>query len=572
MALTKFVDKLPIIPIHKPIGTYEGIPYYEVSMRQIQQKLHRDLPPTTVWGYNGIYPGPTFEAIRNQPIYVKWKNKLPFEHLLPVDRSIMGAGTDQPSVRTVVHLHGGRNRPGNDGSPDAWFTHDFGKKGPNFVKEIYYYPNCQRPATLWYHDHALGITRLNVYAGLSGFYVLRDQQEGALNLPSGEYEIPLLIQDKSFYPNGELYYPAKPDEPPTPAPNSPPMPNPSIVPEFFGDTILVNGKVWPYLEVEPRKYRFRILNGSNARFYNLGLSNGQKLIQIGTDGGLLESPIEVNTILLSPAERVDIIIDFSKNKGDHIILTNSANAPFPGGSGDAPIADTSQIIEFRVRENQKIDDSSIIPSKLSCMEILNPIESSYTRVNTLDEDTDEYGRPIQLLNKMMWGEQPITETPSNGKIEIWEFYNTTNDSHPIHLHLIHFQILDQATFSGNPLHPENPKEPLVIGKRIPPLPNERGWKDTVRVDPGMVTRIIARFGPYTGIYPWHCHMLEHEDHDMMRPYEVLKNPAFDPCVSIPSVCVDDSFAQCFHDGICRDYCKDSADIIVKIGERIIKKF
>ncbi len=570
MALTKFVDKLPIMPTLKPVGKYKDLPYYEVSMRQIKQKLHRDLPSTTVWGYNGIYPGPTFEAIRNQPIYVKWENKLPFEHFLPVDRSVMGAGIDQPSVRTVVHLHGGRNRPEDDGSPDAWFTHDFGKKGPNFVKEIYYYPNCQRPAPLWYHDHALGTTRLNIYAGLSGFYLLRDQQERKLALPSGDYEIPLLIQDKSFYPDGELYYPSKPDKPPASVPNSLPMPDPSIVAEFFGDTILVNGKIWPYLEVEPRKYRFRILNGSNARFYELGLSNEENFMQIGTDGGLLKSSVEVNKMLISPAERADVIIDFSKSCGEHVILTNRANAPYPGGSDDAPTADTSQIMEFRVRERQGATDNSTIPTTLSCMERLTPKQSSYTRVNTLDEDTDEYGRPLQLLNKMSWREQPITETPKNGEIEIWEFYNTTNDSHPMHLHLVHFQILDHAAFSGNPLHPDNPSQPLVIGDCIPPAPNERGWKDTVRVDPGMVTRIIARFGPYTGIYPWHCHMLEHEDYDMMRPYEVLKNPSFNPSASISSVCADDAFAQCFDDGMCNESARET-DIIVKVGNCIVKR-
>lgn len=570
MALTKFVDKLPIMPTLKPVGKYKDLPYYEVSMRQIKQKLHRDLPSTTVWGYNGIYPGPTFEAIRNQPIYVKWENKLPFEHFLPVDRSVMGAGIDQPSVRTVVHLHGGRNRPEDDGSPDAWFTHDFGKKGPNFVKEIYYYPNCQRPAPLWYHDHALGTTRLNIYAGLSGFYLLRDQQERKLALPSGDYEIPLLIQDKSFYPDGELYYPSKPDKPPASVPNSLPMPDPSIVAEFFGDTILVNGKIWPYLEVEPRKYRFRILNGSNARFYELGLSNGENFMQIGTDGGLLKSSVEVNKMLISPAERADVIIDFSKSGGEHVILTNRANAPYPGGSGDAPTADTSQIMEFQVKKGQGATDNSMVPPTLSCMERLTPKQSSYTRVNTLDEDTDEYGRPLQLLNKMSWMEQPITETPKNGEIEIWEFYNTTNDSHPMHLHLVHFQILDHASFSGNPLHPDNPSQPLVIGDRIPSAPNERGWKDTVRVDPGMVTRIIARFGPYTGIYPWHCHMLEHEDYDMMRPYEVLKNPSFNPSASISSVCADDTFAQCFADGMCNESAQET-DIIVKIGDCIVKR-
>lgn len=247
---------------------------------------------------------------------VKWINDLPFEHLLPVDRSIEGAEPKHPSVRTVVHLHGGRVLPENDGFPEAWFTKDCKKRGPKFLHEVYYYPNCQRPAPLWYHDHALGITRLNVYAGLAGLYFIRDKHEESLNFPSGKFEIPLLIQDRSFYPNGELFYPSQPD----PLPPVSPSPNPSIVPEFFGDTFFVNGKVWPYLEVEPRKYRFRIYNGSNARFFQLQLSSGQTFVQIGSDGGLFEEPVYVNEIILAPAERADVIVDFSLYKGQKLFL------------------------------------------------------------------------------------------------------------------------------------------------------------------------------------------------------------------------------------------------------------
>ena len=196
MPLKKFVDALPIPSVLKATEKIDGIPFYKVTMKQVQQKLHRDLPRTTVWGYNGLYPGPTFEARRNDPIFVKWENKLPFEHLLPVDRTIHGAEPDKPSVRTVVHLHEGRVRPESDGYPEAWFTRDFENVGPKFVNKVYFYPNCQRPATLWYHDHALGITRLNVYAGLAGFYILRDKEEEKLNLPSGKFEVPLVIQDR----------------------------------------------------------------------------------------------------------------------------------------------------------------------------------------------------------------------------------------------------------------------------------------------------------------------------------------------------------------------------------------
>lgn len=546
MSLKKFVDALPFPPVLKPKDSSGDIPLYEVTMKQVKQKLHRDLPPTTVWGYNGMYPGPTFEVRRSQPILVEWKNKLPFEHLLPVDRTLHGSEPDKPSVRTVVHLHEGRVRPENDGYPEAWFTRNFKNVGPKFAHQIYYYPNCQRPATLWYHDHALGITRLNVYAGLAGFYILRDKKEEELNLPSGKFEVPLVIQDRSFFPNGELFYPTQPGHEPPPAPQPPPpidptLPNPSVVPEFFGNTILVNGKVWPFLEVEPRKYRFRILNGSNARFYRIRLSSGQDFVQIGTEGGLLETPINVSQILLSPAERVDVIVDFSNHSGQNIILTNDAPAPFP--SGDPPSPDLTQIMEFRVKSKLSKPDKSKIPAKLSCLERLNPDDAVTIRKNVLVETTDEFGRLKLLLNNLNWDQLPLTETPYNGTIEIWELYNTTPDTHPIHLHLVTFQILNRAVFTGNPNGPD-----LVVGPPQPPDPNERGWKDTVRANPGEVTRIIARFGPFTGIYPWHCHILEHEDHDMMRPYEVLQNHQFDPCIPIPGVCPDDSFTQCCQEG------------------------
>ncbi|WP_066309050.1 multicopper oxidase family protein [Bacillus sp. FJAT-29814] len=539
MSLDKFVDALPIPSVIKAKGNQNGIPYYEVMMKQVQQKLHRDLPPTTVWGYNGLYPGPTFEARRNQPILVKWENHLPFEHLLPVDRTVHGAEPDQPSVRTVVHLHGGRVRPENDGYPEAWFTKNFKKKGPKFLHEVYYYPNCQRPTTLWYHDHAIGITRLNVYAGLAGFYLIRDEAEERLNFPKGKYEIPLVIQDRSFHLSGErrgeLFYPSLPDQPPPPPP-----PNPSVVPEFFGDTALVNGKVWPYLEVEPRKYRFRLLNGSNSRFYRLRLSSEQGFVQIGTDGGFLESPVVVlnrDGLLLAPGERADVIVDFSNHAGQQIILTNDAPAPFPTGSPDAPAL--PEIMQFRVREKVSRPDKSEIPTTLSCLERLDP-DNVPVRKNFLVERTDEFHRLKLLLNDMDWNELPITETPYNGTVEVWELYNLTADTHPIHLHLVQFQILNRA-----PITVDENGNVIDVGTPVDPDPNERGWKDTVRANPAEVTRIIARFGPFTGIYPWHCHILEHEDHEMMRPYEVLDNPNFDPTQVIPGQCPDDSFAQCF---------------------------
>lgn len=556
MFLKKFVDALPIPPIIKPTGKCDGIPFYEVKMKQIKQKLHRDLPPTTVWGYNSMYPGPTFDVRRNHPILVKWENKLPFKHLFPVDTTVGGAEFNQPEVRTVVHLHGGRVQPDSDGFPEAWFTKDFKNVGPTFLYETYYYPNCQRPTTLWYHDHALGITRLNVYAGLAGFYLIRDIEEKKLNLPSGKFEIPLVIQDRSFYPNGELFYPEQPGNLPPPAPQPPPpinpnLPDPSVIPSFTeGTTILVNGKVWPFLEVEPRKYRFRLLNGSNARFYRMKLSSGQKFIQIGTDGGLLEHPVIVEALTLAPAERADVIIDFSLHKGQNIILTNDAPIPFPDGV--APDENLSQIMQFRVKQYVTKPDDSTISQNLSCLERLSPDQAIKTRTNTLTEQTDEFGRPLFLINHKHWEDMPIENTPYNGTIEVWELVNFTTDTHPIHLHLVQFQIVNRIPITINP-----DGTYIISGDPIPPDPNERGWKDTVRANPSQITRIIARFGPFTGIYPFHCHIIEHEDHDMMRPYKVINNSKFNPCEPIPGVCRDDSFDQCCHKKDENCECKNS---------------
>lgn len=512
MALEKFVDSLPIPEVIEPVSQINGVDYYEVVMKQVEQKLHRDIPETTVWGYDGVYPGPTFEVRTNVPIKVKWINDLPVEkHLLPVDKTLHGAEPPNPEVRTVVHLHGANVPMDSDGFPEAWFTNNFEQVGPFFTHKIFNYPNIQPATTLWYHDHAIGITRLNVYAGLAGFYLLRDECEDQLNLPRGKYEIPLVIQDRSFNEeDGSLFYPSQPDEP---------VPVfPSIVPEFFGDKILVNGKVWPFLEVEPRKYRFRFLNGSNSRFYKMRLSSGQPFIQIGTDGGFLDSPVVINELTLAPAERADIIIDFAGFAGQHITLTNDASSPFPDGDPVDPDT-TGQIMQLRVVLPQSGDDTSSIPAVLCNSEKPTEQEAIRTRNQPLIEAQDQFGRLLLLLEGLMWFD-PITDRPELGDTEIWNLINPTPDTHPIHLHLVRFFILDRRPFNVEHFLATN--EVIYTAPAIPPDPNERGPKDTIRANPGEVTRIIARFGDFTGIYPWHCHILEHEDHDMMRPYEVVE--------------------------------------------------
>lgn len=510
MELTKFVDKLPLIPTLKPTGTLEGAVYYEIRMQQFRQKLHRDMPATTVWGFECNYPGPIIEAGIDQWIKIKWMNHLPRKHLLPIDTTVHGAGPNVPRVRTVIHLHGGVVHPDSDGYPEAWFTNGFKEVGPFFTRKIYDYPNRQRATTLWYHAHALGITRLNVMAGLAGLYILRNPSENCLNLPKGQYEIPLLIQDRSFCKDGSLYYPSQPD---------PPIPcvNPSIIPDFFGDTILVNGKVWPYLDVEPRKYRFRMVNGSNARFYRMRLSTGMPFYQIGTDGGLLERPVITQQIILAPAERADIILDFSRSMGQTIILTNDAPTSFPNGT---PIDDqpTGEIMQFRVSQPLSSFDTSIIPYHLSKISWLKPSQSVMNRNLTLTRRLDKYDRPELLLDGKIW-DDPISEKPRLGSVETWSLINLTNATHPIHLHLVQFQVLERQPF--DPEYYEKTGKIRKTGPATLPDLNERGWKDTVRASFGNITRIIARFGPYTGLYVWHCHLLEHEDYEMMRPYEVI---------------------------------------------------
>lgn len=503
--LEKFVDQLPIINKLKPKEHYPKGAYYEVTMKEFKQKLHRDLPPTRLWGYNGQFPGPTIEVDSGEFAKILWDNKLPSNHFLPVDKSIHHL-EHLPEARTVTHLHGGETPPGSDGFPDAWFTRDFSEVGDSFERKVYDYPNNQRGATLWYHDHAMGITRLNVYAGLAGIYIIRDSEEKRLKLPSEAYEIPLMIQDRTFNEDGSLFYPSQPDNP---AEN---LPNPSVSPFFLGDTILVNGKVWPFLEVEPRKYRFRIVNGSNTRSYQLKLDSGQEFYQIGSDGGLLSRTVTNNQLSIEPAERMDVIIDFSGLAGQTIHLKNDL------GPNPDPEDQTGDIMQFRVNQPLIGKDTSRIPRRLSTISSLKNEKISGLRNLKLNGTTDSYGRTLLLLDNKKWMD-PITEKPLLNSTEIWSLLNVTNFTHPIHIHLVQFQILDRRPFDLEQYNQDG--QIIFTGPARPPLPNETGWKDTVGATPGEITRLIIRFAPFTGQYVWHCHVLEHEDYDMMRPFIVV---------------------------------------------------
>jgi spore coat protein A len=392
----------------------------------------------------------------------------------------------------------------------------------------YSYPNDQQATTLWYHDHALGSTRQNVFAGLAGFYLIRDEIEDSLNLPKGQYEIPLMIQDRLFNADGSLLYPVQ--TPGDPDPRVPPI----WIPEFFGDTVLVNGKVWPFLEVEPRKHRFRLVNGSNARFYNLVLEEsteagvslerpGPAFYQIGTDGGFLPAPVQLTELLLAPAERFDVIIDFAGLAGKFFLLTNDAHAPYPDGDDLIP----ADVMLFKVTKPLLRPDTSSLPASLSVVPLLDPAVAVRQRNLTLSELDSAMGSPIiALLGDRHWDE-PATENPIAGTTEIWNIINTTEDAHPIHIHLVQFQILNRQPFDVD----QYPANLVFTELPITPDLNERpAWKDTVKTFPGEVTRIIAKFDLPTGTkvtpgakfrYVWHCHILEHEDNDMMRPYDVV---------------------------------------------------
>jgi spore coat protein A, manganese oxidase len=491
--LKPFVDPLPIPELARPIGrravaTQPGltVPLYRIEMREFAARLHRDLKPTRQWGYNGATPGPTFEIKRGQGIVVEWANRLPSKHFLPIDHHIHGAEAGKPEVRAVTHLHGGKTPPDSDGYPENWYVP--GKSA------FYYYPGRQDAATLWYHDHAMGISRLNILAGLFGLYLIRDDLEAGLHLPHGKYEIPLALYDRTLDQDGQLYYPVsiKPGAP--------------WVPEFRGNMIVANGKIAPFAEVEPCKYRLRILNCSNGRTLILSMSDGQPFYQIGSDQGLMAAPVELRTLHLQPAERADVVVDFAGRAGQPVVMRNQALS----------------VIQFRVG-HETSGLTGALPATLRPIARIPEAAATKTRVLTLEETVDYAGASmIMLLNATRW-HMPVTEDPVIDSVEIWSLVNLTQDAHPVHLHLVRFQVLDRRPFDEFTYNANRTIK--YTGPAMPPDPNEIGWKDTVRAEPGMVTRIIVRFEGYPGRYVWHCHNLEHEDNEMMRPYEVVTSAA-----------------------------------------------
>ena len=494
-ALARYVDKLPIPAVVPRSGlrlspAHPGlhVPYYRVPMRQFAAKVHRDIPPTTLWGYAGACPGPTFEARREQPILVEWVNELPQQHFLPIDHTLHGAETDKPEVRTVVHLHGGKTPPDSDGYPEDWFVP--GKSA------LCYYPNQQEATALFYHDHAMGITRLNAVAGLTGLYLIRDELEDSLHLPQGACEIPLVLFDRSFRPDGQIHYPVS-GTPETP-----------WVSEYYGSAILVNGTIFPYLDVEPRKYRFRLLNASNGSYYRLSFSaadsvtsDSLEFLLIGGEQGFLEAPVPMSALILGPGERADVVVDFTGYRDLKLFMRT----------------DAAVFMQLRVSAQKSVDNSRV-PAKFRPITRIPETQAVKTRELTIADYQNRLGRSsIMLLNGAHW-DMPVTEDPRLDSTEIWSFINLTDDSHPIHLHLVRFQVLDRRPFDLSVY--QLTRKIVFTGAPTELTAGELGWKDTVRVDPQTVTRIIVKFEGFSGRYVWHCHMLEHEDNEMMRPYLV----------------------------------------------------
>jgi spore coat protein A len=488
--LAQFVDPLPVPAVLRaeelrtsPMDSKIKVPYYRVHMRESAVQLHRDLKPTRFWGFNSSFPGPTIEAHTGQPVYVEWFNELPASHFLPIDHNLEGAESDKPQVRTVVHLHGGRVPPESDGFPEAWFVP--GKSSACL------YPNDQEAATLWYHDHAMGINRLNIYAGLFGLYLVRDSFEIGLGLPADEYEVPLVLCDRQLDEDDQLLYPVSPKK------------GAPWLPEVFGEAMLVNGKISPYLDVEPRPYRLRLLNAANGRFFHLAFANQMEFQQIGSDQGLLGAPVSMKRLTLAPGERADLIVDFSRDRGENIVLKS----------------ETFSALQFRVSGSTTV---AVAPLSVALRPVARTpeTEAGKTRELLLEETDDGADNPLyMLLDRRRW-KDPVTENPALDTTEIWSLVNGTDDSHPIHLHLVRFQVLDRRPFYvGEYLRK---RQLRFTGEAVKPDPNEMGWKDTVRAEPGMVTRIIVRFEGYAGRYVWHCHILEHGDNEMMRPFEVVR--------------------------------------------------
>jgi FtsP/CotA-like multicopper oxidase with cupredoxin domain len=589
--------------------------------------------PTTVWGYGDkqfyTWPGRTFQVQSGEPLEVKWENRLvdalgnPLPYLITgKDNTLAGFGdyTGRSVVDTslhwayalhgyeafdiatngvpiVAHVHGGHTDFQFDGNPEFFFSPGWGVRGPQWVEKKYLYDNSQGAGTLWYHDHALGITRLNVYTGMAGFYIVRDNDDtglfgNSLGLPAFPYEAAFAIQDRMFKDNGELFYPAFPGDPfyadfitgegAVLPPGIFPGGGPTGLAEFFGDHMVVNGMIWPKMDVEPRNYRLRFLNGCDSRFLAAqffevpagttdftGAVGPLPFSVIGGDQGLASAPTTVTTLLMETGSRYDVVFDFKTvTPGNRVIMKNvGGDEPFGGDlvTDDSALqvfGETDRIMAFDVVLPLDTAVTDVSPS--FSYEPSVPATPTRTRKVALFEGMDEYGRLQPLLgtaepatdfagNPINWPNtpeyvnaglvgqmegsiawhSPTTENPALGSTEIWEIYNATGDAHPVHLHLVHFEVLDRQAFTADvadqPVVQHNGlvgqgfrlENIVKSGPLLDPGPEyvENAPKDMVTALPGQVTRIKATFDK-PGRYVWHCHILSHEDHEMMRVMHV----------------------------------------------------
>jgi spore coat protein A len=566
--------KYPLVNNHVEVGAYPIT--QDFGLRGLTPG-----PTTPLFGYGtsaatASYPGASFEVQQGSPISVTWVNGLPNKHVVEVDPTLLDPNTSynpatgefNPTVPIVTHLHGGHSDAIYDGTPLQWFTggavpatgSDYTNTqvyNPSQPANTFTYRNDQQAATLWYHDHAMGVTRLNAYAGMAGFYIVRNQYDtGApdnpLGLPADDFEVGLAIQDKQFLSDGRLWFAAN-------AQTFGGVPNvASTLPEQFGDTIVVNGKAWPKMNVEARRYRFHLLNGSDSRFYTMTVANQATLAtapiwQVGTDDGLLNSPVKLTQLTLGPGERADVVVDFTKFKpGTRLTLTNSARAPFPAGAR-VVAGLTDRIMAFDVVAPTS-PDTSFVPTKTGAtttpkLNFTNPLPDladpvTNTREVALYETTDGLGRITPLLGTPAGSAEftdPITENIARGATEVWTMYNNTADTHPIHLHQTSFQLLSRATFSSKLVNqgvsPTGVTRwsmgPVTRVTPLPVAPNEIAWKDTIQINPGEVITLRAKFD-LGGKYVWHCHILSHEEHDMMRFFQVGDTPFPAPGVVVDS--------------------------------------
>lgn len=575
--LKKYVDPLPIpAPAIPDPSAYPGADYYDIAMRESSWQFHRDLGPGKVWGYWAANPqdpqrpigmgylGPTVNTTKGRPTVARYRNELPTTHLFQfaVDRLRNGDPQLTPkavppyknmmpippgvNVWNAVHQHGGFTAPQSDGQPrhsfspngvhaDDYQTLEPGKVARN--EAIYAYTNRSRACMQWYHDHGWMMTSFNVYAGLAGLWFIYDRAEEPAGLPQGEFEVPLILQDRTFHTDGSLAY--------------------TMLAVQGADTPVVNGKAYPFLAVEPRRYRLRIINASNERVWRLQLSVPRDVMPqprlpfwlIGTDQGL-RAPLQMLDILLSPAERCDLIVDFSQMPMGTPVTMQNYDAPvhYPGASGTGP--EIPEIMQFKVTKPLSVGADQTTPPKRLKLPAVAPIKPKHDtrRRQWVVYEPELFG--TMTFNAVPFAE-PSQDFIKRGSTEIWEYVNFNHDAHPMHVHLVSFQVLNRQPIDAFAYQTDYNKwlkggrkkaEELVLahyftGPPIPPTPaEERSHKDTVLAEAEMVTRIIiAEFDPPTETiasipnsgtefpagYLHHCHILEHEDDDLMRPWTIV---------------------------------------------------